>query len=99
MENITFKQFLITYSFKLTNADEIDNFDDTQAIRIHLPMENKDNWFDFGIYDYGTKEQKLEKLEKIFTEDILNSYIDTISTKVYSTYCMVEIFLTNKEKK
>lgn len=101
MENITFKQFIATYCFrsidKNSRSGELSDFGDTQIIRIHLDTENSDDWFDFGIYNFGTTGYKLDNIDKIFSEEILKSYIDQISTKEYSVWSIVEIWLTSKK--
>lgn len=98
IKNITFKQFIANYNFrsldKESTSTNSEDCYDTQTIRIYI---DDTNWFDFGIYDFGTTENKIMTIEQIFSKDILNSYIDQISTKEYSTYSVIEIYLTNKE--
>lgn len=80
MENITFKQFLITYSFRyITNNKDIR--EDTDIIRIYPPNEDLLNWnhrwFEFGIYDFSEDSWKWSIVEQSLSKEILESYVSS----------------------
>lgn len=102
MDNISFEQFIKTYNFRYVNDSikakkDIDN--DTCIIRIYPPTDDfyKDNWFDFGIYDFGSKESTWECCKQILSKEIINSYVNCIQYNP-DYDCEVTIYLT-KEKK
>lgn len=79
--NIPFKQFIEKYNF----CDfDINNKDDTQIIRIqlcdvfdeHNTLDYDDTWFEFGINNFDDKKNKM--IEKIFSKEILDSYISSM---------------------
>ena len=41
----------------------------SNIIRIYLDYNN---WFEFGINDWGNKEERMNSIKKILTKDILN---------------------------
>lgn len=101
MDNISFEQFIKTYNFRYVNDSikakkDIDN--DTCIIRIYPPTDDfyKDNWFDFGIYDFGSKESTWECCKQILSKEIINSYVNCIQYNP-DYDCEVTIYLT-KEK-
>lgn len=78
MNRITFRQFILTYNFRDINQfnNDDDQFD-TSIIRIYLPNDefHKHEWFEFGIYDFSEDSFKMEMCERIFSKEILDSYI------------------------
>ena len=80
-KRISFKQFIYTYNFRYVNQLRSQDYDnDTCIIRIYPPTNDfyKNNWFEFGIYDFSEKEVMWKMCQEIFTKDILESYIDSI---------------------
>lgn len=79
--NITFKQFLLTYNFRYV-LDNSEEGMDTAIIRIY-PPSTEDNlkynnyWFEFGIYDYSEDSWKIKIAEECLSQEILNSYISS----------------------
>ena len=101
MDNISFEQFIKTYNFRYINDTvshnkEIGN--DTCIIRIYLPTDDfyRDNWFDFGIYDFGSKESTWEMCKQILSKEILNSYVSCVQYNPEYD-CEVTIYLTKNK--
>lgn len=102
MDNISFEQFIKTYNFRYVNEsirDKNDLCNDTCIIRIYPPTDDfhRDNWFDFGIWDFSHKESTWDRCKQILSKEILNSYVDCIQYNP-DYDCEVTIYLTkNKE--
>ena len=103
MNNISFEQFIKTYNFRYVSDIKRDgDYDnDTCIIRIYPPSKewrsHNTNWFEFGIYDFSEKESTWEMCKKIFTKEIINSYVDTISYNPdYEK--VVTVYLTENKK-
>ena len=80
MKSITFKQFMLTYNFRQYNGEceSERNKYNTSIIRINYDdgeCTSLYKWFEFGMYDFGCNPSKLELLEIIFSDTILNSYV------------------------
>ena len=104
-ERITFEQFIKTFNFRhyagYSNEFKQDIFD-TKIVRIHLPYEyddsNKNEWFEFGVYDFSEDEYKWGICQKIFSDEILKSYISSIGYNVYDSDLALEIVLSKESK-
>lgn len=68
--NITFEQFIKTYNFRY--APDSDTFD-TKIVRIYFG--DHDDWFDFGVYDFGSVSDTWERVSKILDKKVLQSYV------------------------
>ena len=85
-----FIDFMKLYNFRDSYPTRTGNdLNDTKIIRIiygdvfnQTYNAEKYHWFEFGIYDFGATRDLVESLNRIFSEEILNSY-------VYS-YCVNE---------
>lgn len=102
MEKITFEQFIKTFNFRnyagYNQAFKEDIFD-TYIIRIYLPKPNeKNNWFEFGVYDMGSKYNTWDICKKIFNKEILKSYIDCIQYNKLDCELAIEVFLTEEKE-
>lgn len=99
MNNIPFREFINTYNFRYVNNLQ-DNYNyDTQIIRIYPPSDGliRNDWFEFGVYDFGESSCKQKIIETVLSKEILNSYVESISyNQDYEN--TVTIHLT-KEKK
>lgn len=101
MKNITFRQFINTFNFRyIRDVDgNLNNMaNDTRIIRIHLSWLGEysyDDWFEFGIYDFDSL--KMKRIESIFSKDLLDSYVQSISF-VYNNDEEIEIYLTADEE-
>ena len=83
MKNITFKQFMLTYNFCYYNEKGTTDKEkeDTMIIRINYPQDEEElyyTWFEFGICDYAINSFKLKQINKIFSDYILNLYVEEI---------------------
>lgn len=103
MENIPFLTFMQTYNFReCYNSEQIGEADDTQIIRIHYSHiytdePTKNDWFEFGIYDFGPPFVTENNLRCIFNDKIINSYVSTFRMNT-NTNCF-EIWLTKEKSK
>ena len=104
-ERITFEQFIRTFNFRdfagYNNEFKKDVLD-TRIIRIYLPYDydeyKEGAWFEFGINDFSETDYKWGLCEKIFSDDILNSYVATIQYNLYDVDLALQVYLS-KEKK
>lgn len=87
MNNIPFKQFLLKYNFYENDENLLGEDNDTQIIRIKLNdiLESEDTsmwstWFEFGMKTLFNIQKQTELINKIFSKDILNSYVSSIRT-------------------
>ena len=72
MNQITFKQFIRTYNFRyiVENDKERDGMDrTTNIVRIYYGNSPED-WFEFGVYDYG--EYTWDNVKEILSPQICN---------------------------
>ena len=99
MNNIPFKEFINTYNFRYVN-DLKENYNfDTQIIRIYPPSDKmeRNNWFEFGVYDFGESSYKQKIIETVLSKEILESYVESISYNIdYES--VVTIYLTKDKK-
>ena len=99
MNNIPFREFINTYNFRyINNLQDNYNFD-TQIIRIYPPSDEikRNDWFEFGVYDFSESSCKQKIIETVLSKEILDSYVESISfNQDYEN--TVTIYLT-KEKK
>lgn len=99
MNNIPFREFINTYNFRyINNLQDNYNFD-TQIIRIYPPSDEikRDNWFEFGVYDFSESSCKQKIIETVLSKEILDSYVGSISyNQDYEN--VVTIYLTKKKK-
>lgn len=102
MNNITFKQFLMTYNFRsaIGNGCGTEN-EDTQIIRLYPPTEESENflqykWIEFGIYDFSANSLKMLIAETFLNEKIMNSYIESFF--VEDNTSILHVYLTNREE-
>ena len=99
MNNIPFREFINTYNFRYVNNLQ-DNYNyDTQIIRIYPPSDEirRNDWFEFGVYDFSESSCKQKIIETVLSKEILDSYVESISfNQDYEN--VVTIYLT-KEKK
>lgn len=101
MNRITFEQFIKTFNFRdiagYSNEFKRD-IHDTRIIRIYLPQEydeyKEDMWFEFGVYDFSETEYKWDICKKIFSEEILKSYVYSIQYNFYDVDLALEIYLS-----
>ena len=81
MKAITFTQFMLTYNFRYYREDckEDTHRMNTSCIRIEYPIGSTypkgHEWIEFGMYDYGGNDYKLEQLKNVFNEKILDLYV------------------------
>ena len=69
------EELLKLYNFRLYRTDLHDNNkENSNTIRIYLDFQN---WFEFGIDDWSSDEQKATNIKRILTEDILNKEVDS----------------------
>lgn len=85
MENMSFKQFIYTFNFRYYDDSKRgeNNKEDTLIIRIHYSFDDDDIidddcWFEFGVYDFGSKDITWEYCCRFLNQKILNSYITCI---------------------
>lgn len=99
MNNISFKEFINTYNFRYVN-DLKENYNfDTQIIRIYPPSDKmeRNNWFEFGVYDFSESSYKQKIIETVLSKEILESYVESISYNIdYES--VVTIYLTKDKK-
>lgn len=78
LKNITFRQFIETYNFRYCISS--DDFN-SKIIRIYFGelyhTSEDSNWFEFGVYDWDSN--KLQRIERVLSSEILNSYIGSIN--------------------
>lgn len=99
MKNITFRQFMIAHDFRWFNDKEQgENAEDTKIIRIHYSVDENFNyrWFEFGIKDYEVNYIKLETINQIFSDFILDMYIYCFSVNCNTN--TLEVYLTNEKE-
>lgn len=102
---ITFEQFIKTFNFRnyagYSNEFKKDIYD-TKIVRLYLPCSydeyNDNEWFEFGVYDFSEKENTWEICKKIFNDNILNSYIESIGYNIYDDNLALEISLSKESK-
>lgn len=78
MKDITFEQFIETFNFRDLNeyaSSERDKHD-TKIIRVYI-NDDLDEWFEFGIYDFGIHTWDLVK--KVLHPDICKSSVDCMT--------------------
>ena len=107
MNRITFEQFIKTFNFRhyvgYSNEYKKDIYD-TKIVRIYLPLLNddyeyeKNKWFEFGVYDFSDDKYKWEICQKIFSDEILKSYISSIGYNIYDNDLALEIYLSKESK-
>lgn len=76
-----FKEFIKTYNFRYVNdLGERYNLD-TQTIRIYPDNDDigRNYWFEFGVYDFGEEEYKMDICESVLSKEIMESYVEIIS--------------------
>jgi len=103
MNNITFKQFLLTYNFRdwCGNGTNTEN-ETTQIIRIYPPEgENgpysiHHEWIEFGIYDFSADNWKERIAETFLSEKIMNSYIESFRIDDYTS--ILYVYLTDEKE-
>lgn len=83
VDNITFKQFLIAFNFRDVNETGTISKEQlgTKIIRIYFGSEmhiGESEYIEFGMYDYASKKRSLEIASKVFSKDIMNSYVENI---------------------
>ena len=98
---IKFKEFLETYNFRYLNDLRESNGDasyDTQTIRVYPPSDSftRNDWFEFGVYDYSETEWKMGICQRVLTKEIMDSYVESVSLNPdYEK--VVTVYLTDKE--
>lgn len=100
MKNITFKQFLITHSFRgiNENGNSEEERMDSSIIRIYYPDNNCINdyrWFEFGMYDYAGDYYKSKQLNMILSEYLLGLYVS--SFYMNDRLGLITVYLTEEE--
>ena len=103
MNNITFKQFLLTYNFRdcVDNGTNIEN-ETTQIIRIYPPEEENGlysklyGWIEFGIYNFSMDEIKMHIAETFLSEKIMNSYVENFYVDNYTS--ILYVYLTDEKE-
>lgn len=103
MNNITFEQFIKTFNFRYVNdiKSKGDYDNDTCIVRIYPPTDefkaHNNDWFEFGLYDFGEKESTWDRCKKVLAPEILNSFIDTFQYNPdYNN--VVTVYLTKDKK-
>lgn len=101
MNYITFEQFIKTFNFRMVDEKRGEMYYDTTIIRIYPDTEtgmmSTDNWFEFGVYNFGEPDSTWEICKNIFTPEILYSYVYSISFNTdYEN--LVTIYLTKEQK-
>ena len=97
--NIPFIDFIRVFCFRYARRLENGSYeDDTDIIRIYLPDCDNGNseWFEFGIYDYDRDTSVLERIKRIFSKEILNSYVSTVCLDQETN--TVRVYLTKNKK-
>lgn len=102
IDYIKFKDFIKIHNFRdsyPTKTSIEDN--DTKIIRIYYgeiidenPFRDSTEWFEFGIYDFGSTKQLINALELIFSKNILNSYVNSFSVNNESN--ILEVWITKE---
>lgn len=70
---MSLKQLLKIYNFRLYRSDCENNKENTNIIRIYL---GDGEWFEFGINDWSTDENKMDIIRKVLTKEILKRQVD-----------------------
>lgn len=68
------------------------NMTDTDIIRIYYDEFSETKWFEFGVYDLGSKDYKMEIITDTLTKKLLNTEVidftkdeDTGTFRIYLT--------------
>lgn len=85
------KELLKIYNFRLYRSDCENNKENTNTIRIYL---DSDEWFEFGIDDWGTDEYKMGIIRKVLTKEILKRQVDYFA--VNEDMNILTVYLKNK---
>lgn len=102
IDHIPFIEFMKIHNFRDCHDAKDGSCDnDTKIIRIYYGglvdkncFRDKYNWFEFGIYNFGLTSSFVESLNRIFSKDILNSYVDSFC--VNSETGILEVWLTDE---
>ena len=70
---MSLKELLKIYNFRLYRSDCENNKENTNTIRIYLDCGE---WFEFGIDDWSTDENKIGIIRKVLTKEILKRQVD-----------------------
>ena len=76
MCNFLLRDFLINYNFKKAKDENEGGFN-TSIIRIYLSETNFNDWFEFGIYDFDRIGNKILRLNKVLSKEILEKVVTT----------------------
>ena len=90
--------FLLLYNFRNFYVNEDDNQEvyDTKTIRIYFNEENqKDDWFEFGIYDFGSDTKKKKDITKVISTSLLNMHVYSI--RVDNDSSVLNVYLAPRE--
>ena len=78
MEKLNLKNFLIRYNFRKA-PNEYENADFlSETIRIYIDDENEDNWFEFGVYNYDSLEEKIKRLDSALNKELLDRQVTLV---------------------
>lgn len=78
MEKLNLKNFLIRYNFRKA-PNEYENADFlSETIRIYIDDENEDNWFEFGVYNYDSLEEKIKRLDSALNKELLERQVTLV---------------------
>lgn len=89
MKAITFEQFIDTFNFR--DFNEYGNNDeekfDSKIVRFYLDETCRD-WFEFGVYDFGTSSWDI--IKRVLNKKIVNSKVMSMTfdstTGVFKVY-------------
>lgn len=99
---IPFMEFMKIHNFRDThNSSKGNDYEnDTKIVRIYYggitdnnPFRDKSEWFEFGIYDFGSTRQLIQGLNKILSKEIIDSYVDSFC--VNDETGILEIWITS----
>ena len=95
MNRITLERFLMTFNFRY--MDDNENYN-TETIRIYPDEENPIFYFEFGMYDWISDEEKLKAIRKYLSvNNLLNKYVNNISIREFSYGSIICICLTDEK--
>lgn len=101
---ISFMDFMKVHNFRdchdSNKGDDYEN--DTKIVRIYYgglidenPFRDNSEWFEFGIYDFGSTNQFIKGLQMILSDKIINSYVNSFC--VNNETGTLEVWLTNEK--
>lgn len=95
MTPISFEQFIKTFNFRAyrRDCDNEMNAQDTYAVRFYLGDYDTDDWFEYGVWDYGVDTWDI--VQRSLHPNVTNSYVSEI--KYNEDVSVLEVHLTSVE--